>query len=120
MLSYEKKPDANYAEIVVDGKITDDEMNAAIAGLKADLDKGGKLRLLEDIRTFEGMEPAAFFKDVRFGLALMKGISHVAVVSDAQWLRILAESFGRLSPAEIKVFDRARIAEAREWLSGAA
>ncbi|GJE26671.1 STAS/SEC14 domain-containing protein [Methylobacterium organophilum] len=119
MLSYDKKPDSNVAEIVVDGKITDEEMNAAIAKMKADLDAGGKLRLLEDVRAFEGMEPAAFFKDVRFGLALMKGISHVALVTDASWLRILAESFGRLSPAEIKVFDRARIEEARSWLATA-
>jgi len=119
LLTYEKKPDSNIAEIVVDGKITDEEMNKAIETMKADLDKGGKLRILEDIRAFEGMEPAAFFKDVRFGLALMKGISHVALVSDAQWLRILAESFGRLSPATIKVFERAKIDEARAWLATA-
>ncbi|GJD50906.1 hypothetical protein OPKNFCMD_3655 [Methylobacterium crusticola] len=117
MLTYEKKPGTDVAEIVVDGTITDQEMTALIAAMQADLDKGGKLKLLEDIRTFKGMEPAAFFKDVRFGLAMMKGISHVAVVSDAQWLRLLAETFGRVSPAQIRVFERARIDEARAWLA---
>ncbi len=43
---------------MVDGKISDEEMNAAMTAMKADLDKGGKLKLLEDIRAFEGMEPA--------------------------------------------------------------
>lgn len=119
MLTYAKKPDSNVAEIVVDGKIADQEMDAVIASMKADLDKGGKLRLLQDIRTFEGMEPAAFFKDVRFGLAMLKGVSHVAVVSDAQWMRMLAETAGRLSPAQIKVFERSRIDEARSWLATA-
>src|SRR3954449_4460408 len=109
MLTYEKKPDTDVAEIVVDGRITDQDMNAVISAMRTDLDKGGKLKLLEDIRDFKGMEPAAFFKDVRFGLAMMKGISHVAVVSDAQWLRILAETFGRVSSAQIRVFERARI-----------
>ena len=84
MLTYEKKPKANFAEIVVDGKITDEEMNSAITQMKADLEKGGKLKLLEDVRTFEGMEPAAFFKDPRFGISMMTGVSHVALVTDAQ------------------------------------
>lgn len=119
VLTYQKKPDSNVAEIIVDGKISDGEMDAVIASMKADLDGGAKLRLLQDIRTFEGMEPAAFFKDVRFGLALVKGVSHVAVVSDAQWMRIMAETAGRLSPAQIKVFERSRLDEARTWLATA-
>lgn len=119
MLTYQKKPDSNVAEIIVDGKITDAEMDAVIASMKADLDAGTKLRLLQDIRTFEGMEPTAFFKDVRFGLALLKGVSHVAVVSDAQWVRMMAETAGRLSPAQIKVFERPRLEEARTWLASA-
>lgn len=119
MLEYKRDPNSNIAEIIVDGKITDEEMNAVVARMKADLDQGGKLRLLEDVRSFSGMEPAALFKDVRFGFALMRGVSHVAVVSDAQWMRLLAETFGRLSPAEIKVFERGQIEAARTWLATA-
>ena len=89
MLTYTKTPDSNVAEIVVDGKITDEEMNAAMTAMKADLDKGGKIKLLEDIRAFEGMEPAAFFKDPRFGFSMMKSVSHVALVTDAPWLKAL-------------------------------
>ncbi|GJD91298.1 MULTISPECIES: STAS/SEC14 domain-containing protein [Methylobacterium] len=119
MLSYTKKPDTNVAEIVVDGKITDAEMDAAMTAMKADLDRGGKLKLLEDIRAFEGMEPAAFFKDPRFGLSMMKSVSHVALVTDAPWLKALAETFNFVSPAQIRVFERARLEEARAWLATA-
>ncbi|GJE30399.1 STAS/SEC14 domain-containing protein [Methylobacterium oxalidis] len=120
MLSYEKKPDSQIAEIVVDGKISDEEMNAVMTAMQADLDRGGKLKLLEDIRSFQGMEPAAFFKDPRFGLSMMKGVSHVALVTDATWLRALAETFSFVSPAQIKVFERNRMDEARSWLAAAA
>jgi hypothetical protein len=119
VLSYTKKPDTNVAEIVVDGKITDAEMDAAMTAMKADLDRGGKLKLLEDIRAFEGMEPAAFFKDPRFGLSMMKSVSHVALVTDAPWLKALAETFNFVSPAQIRVFERARLEEARAWLATA-
>ena len=120
VLTYTKTPDSNVAEIVVDGKISDEEMNTAMNAMKADLDKGGKIKLLEDIRAFEGMEPAAFFKDPRFGISMMKSISHVALVTDAPWLKALAETFNFVSPTQIKVFERARLAEARTWLAGAA
>ncbi|MER2269706.1 SpoIIAA family protein [Methylobacterium oxalidis] len=120
MLSYEKKPDSQIAEIVVDGKISDEEMSAVMTAMQADLDRGGKLKLLEDIRSFQGMEPAAFFKDPRFGLSMMKGVSHVALVTDATWLRALAETFSFVSPAQIKVFERNRMDEARSWLAAAA
>ena len=120
MLSYTKTPDSNVAEIVVDGKISDEEMNAAITAMKADLDRGGKLKLLEDVRAFQGMEPAAFFKDPRFGIQMMKGVSHVALVTDAPWLRAVAETFGFVSPVQIKVFERARLGEARSWLEASA
>ncbi|MDP4024529.1 STAS/SEC14 domain-containing protein [Methylobacterium sp. NEAU 140] len=119
MLTYTKAPDSNVAEIVVDGKISDEEMNAAITAMKADLDKGGKLKLLEDIRAFQGMEPAAFFKDPRFGISMMKGVSHVALVTDAPWLRMMAETFAFVSPYQIKCFERTRLDEARSWLAAA-
>lgn len=119
MLTYEKKAKSDIAEIVVEGKITDEEMNAAIEKMKADLDKGGKLKLLEEIRTFEGMEPTAFFKDPRFGFSMMKGVSHVALVTDVLMLKMAAEAFNFVSPTKIKVFERARIDEARSWLSAA-
>ena len=120
MLTYEKKPDSAIAEIVVDGKISDEEMNAVMTAMKADLDKGGKIKLLEDIRAFEGMEPAAFFKDPRFGISMMKGVSHVALVTDAPWLKMMAETFAFVSPYKIKVFERERLSEARSWLAAAA
>lgn len=120
MLSYTKTPDSNVAEIVVDGKISDEEMNAAIAAMKADLDKGDKIKLLEDIRSFQGMEPAAFFKDPRFGISMMKGVSHVALVTDAPWLKMMAETFAFVSPYKIKVFERERLGEAKSWLASAA
>lgn len=120
MLSYENKPGTGFAEIVVDGKISDEEMNAVMTAMKADLDTGGRLKLLEDVRAFEGMEPAAFFKDPRFGIAMAKGISHVALVTDAHWLKVVAETFSFVSPAKIKVFERAKIDEARTWLAASA
>ena len=120
VLTYEKKPKSAFAEIVVDGKITDEEMNSAIEKMKADIDSGGKLKLLEDVRSFVGMEPAAFFKDPRFGISMMQSVSHVALVTDAHWLKMIAETFSFVSPTKIKVFERAKIEDARTWLSAAA
>jgi hypothetical protein len=50
---------------------------------------------------------------------MMKGVSHVALVTDAQWLKMVAETFSFVSPTQIKVFERAKIDEARAWLTAA-
>ena len=54
--------------------------------------KHGKLRILEEIRSFEGIDPIALWKDVRFGLAHVNDFTHAAVVADAKWVRTFAEA----------------------------
>ncbi len=119
LLTYEKKPKSDIAEIVVEGKITDEEMDSALAKMKADLDSGARIKLLEEVRSFEGMAPTAFFKDPRFGFSMMKGVTHVALVTDVMMLKMAAEAFSFVSPTPIKVFERARIDDARAWLAAA-
>ena len=46
-------------------------------------------------------------------------MSRVAVVTDLTWIRTLARVSGVLVPAEIRVFDLARLDQARAWLSEA-
>ncbi|WP_439333782.1 STAS/SEC14 domain-containing protein [Stenotrophomonas maltophilia] len=41
------------------------------------------------------------------------------MVTDAHWLKVVAETFSFVSPAKIKVFERAKIDEARQWLAAA-
>jgi hypothetical protein len=84
--------------------------------LKVDLEKHGKLRILEKIRSFDGIDPIALWKDVRFGFAHINDFTHAAVVTDAKWMRTFAIAIGSVLSAEVKAFEGSQMQEERTWL----
>lgn len=116
MIEYTNNPDNNIVEICVEGKITEADMDQVVTQLKADIEKHGKLRILEEIRSFTGIDPIALWKDAKFGFAHVNDFTHAAVVADAQWMRTISEALGSLFSAEIKAFETSEIEAAREWL----
>lgn len=116
MIEYKNNPNDNVVELTVEGKITEADFEQVVAQMTVDIEKHGKLRLLEDIRSFEGMDLVIFWQDARFGLKHVNDFSHVAVVADAEWMRAIATAIGNLLSAEVKAFDRSSIEAARHWL----
>ena len=116
MIDYKSYPDNNLVELVAGGKITEADMTNAVTRLKADIQTHGKLRMLEEIRGFEGIDPTALWKDAQFGLAHVNDFSHVAIVADAAWMRTFAAAAGNLLSARVKAFELGQVEEARAWL----
>ncbi|MBE9045569.1 STAS/SEC14 domain-containing protein [Pleurocapsales cyanobacterium LEGE 10410] len=116
-IEYKNNSDSNIVEIYVDGKITETDLERVISLLKVDLQKHGKLRILENIRSFEGIDPIALWKDLNFGLSHVDDITHAAVVADAKWMRTFAEALDNVLSAKVKAFEAAQIDEAKIWLA---
>lgn len=116
MIEYKNYPDNNIVELSIEGKLTEVDFEQAIAQMTADIEKHGKLRLLEEIRSFEGMYLMVLWKDAQFGLKHVNDFSHVAVVADAEWMRTIAAAAGNVLSAEVKAFERVSIDAARNWL----
>lgn len=113
MIEYRNNPHNNVVEISVEGKISESGFDRVITQLKDDIEKHGKLRILEEIRSFEGIDPIALWKDVRFGLAHVNDFTHAAVVADAKWVRTFAEAINSVLSAEVKAFERPHLEAAR-------
>ncbi len=116
MIEYKKPLDNNIVEIAVEGRLTEADFEKVTAQMTADIERHGKLRMLEEIRSFEGMDLMALWKDAQFGLKHVNDFSHVAVVADAEWMRTIAAAAGNVLSAEVKAFDRDSIDAARNWL----
>ena len=116
MIEY-RNSDNNIAEITVEGKITESDFDRVSSQMKADIEKHGKLRLLEKFHSFEGMDPIALWKDANFGLAHLNDFTHVAVVAEQTWMQTIAEAVGAVLSAEVKAFDSSQIEQARKWLA---
>lgn len=116
MIEYKNNSDNNLIELAVEGRLTEADFDGAIAQMKADIAKHGKLRLLEELRSFEGMDPIALWKDARFGLTHVGDFTHVAVVAEAEWVRTISAAANNILSAKVRAFEPSQIEEARAWL----
>ncbi|WP_414565779.1 MULTISPECIES: STAS/SEC14 domain-containing protein [unclassified Anabaena] len=116
MIEYTNNPNNNIVELTVEGKITEADFDRVVAQIKADIEKHGKLRLLEEIRSFEGIDPITLWKDAQFGLNHVGDFTHAAVVADAEWVRTISAAADNILSAKVKAFERSQIEEARAWL----
>ena len=68
MIEYKNNSSNNIVEISVEGKITEADFDRVSSQMKADINKHGKLRLLETFHSFEGIDPITLWKDRRVRL----------------------------------------------------
>jgi hypothetical protein len=120
MIEYRNNPNNNIVELTVEGKITEADFDRVVAQMKADIEKHGKLRILEEIRSFEGLDPITIWKDAQFGLTHLGDFTHAAVVADAKWIRTISAALGNILSAKVKAFEPSQLEEARVWLANAA
>lgn len=87
-------PKIQNGDLLKAGKLPLSDFDQVVAQIKADIEKHGKLRILEEIRNFSGIDPIALWKDAKFGFAHVNDFTHAAVVADAQWMRTISEALG--------------------------
>lgn len=117
MIDYREVPGTDLVEIEVDGAIERAEFERIAARLEAAIARHGKLRLLEVVRSFAGIDARTLWQDVRFSLRHLNAFSRVAVVTDLKWMRPLATVAGALIPGEVRLFALGEIGAARAWLN---
>ena len=77
-----------------------------------------KIRLLHVIGDrFTGQTAPALWEDTRLGLANLRSIERIAVVTDLQGLRALVKGGGWSLPCEVKLFSDAERAHAIDWIT---
>ncbi len=76
-----------------------------------------KLRVLFDMTGFHGWEARAAWEDFKFGKKHLIDIEQIAMVGEKRWQHAMAIFCKPFIKAEIRYFDQAGAAEARNWLS---
>ena len=119
MIEYNNLTGTNIIELCTASTPDDLASHTILERLKADIQKYGKLRVLHEVRSPLGADPSKFWKDARIALSLDSGFSHIALVTDVDWLSRMSASTGRTLSANVRVFKRSQIEEARQWLKEA-
>ena len=104
------------------GKLTRDDYRQVMEPDLRSAADAGEIRMLFRLDSFDGLEPGAWFEDMKTGLGL--GLGHhsawkrSAMVTDIEWLAKAFQLFAWMTPGEVEVFAEDRLEDARRWVAG--
>lgn len=103
--------------VVASGPITHEDYQKLIPRAEAMMGKGPVkcLYVLED--DVSEFSPHAIWDDQMFGIKHWRDFSRLALVTDLTWARVAARMFKPFFPAEIRVFAKAQLADAKAWIA---
>jgi hypothetical protein len=107
-------------EVRVTGKLTKEAYQTFVPAVDAQIKQYGKLRILFVMQDFHGWTASAMWEDLKFDLKHWKDIERLAIVGDKKWEKGMAAFCKPFTKAQIRYFDAAQVAEAREWLESEA
>ena len=116
MLSYKEYDNAHAVEIVIGGRISTEEFDAIAAKLEAFIKRHGRVRLLEIVEDFEGMDAAAFWHDLKFSLRHLKDFSRLAVVVEPEVQHLWSRLVAPFMECRVEHFTPSEVEAARDWL----
>ena len=101
------------------GLVTEEDYrNVLIPTIDAALARHDKIRVYYEIGpNFTGFDLGAVFADVRVGAGRLFHWERIALVTDVPWIRDSARMFSFLIPAQIRTFETAEAAKAKEWIA---
>ena len=103
------------------GKLTREDYRKVLEPVLRKAAESGEIRMLFMLTSFEGLEPAAWFDDVKTGLGL--GFGHhsawkrSAIVTDVEWVGKAYQMFAWMTPGEVKVYGLEKLEEAKNWVA---
>lgn len=115
-IEYDEDDAKGVVEIRVAGRITAADFEAVRRRLEDFLARHERVRLVEVVESFEGMDLSLLFEDLLFSLRHLRRFSHVAVVTDLRWVERMANASAVILPARLRVFPLDALGEAREWV----
>jgi hypothetical protein len=107
--------------VEADDKVTaDDYEQVLVPAVEAARAKSGdgRVRMLYVLaHDFPDYTAGAAWEDSKLGLGHLRSWERIAIVTDADWLHRAIHGLGWMMPGEVKIFRRAELDDAREWVT---
>ena len=118
MIEILPESDGPLIALALSGKLTHEDFEPVTPELDERIAAaGGTIRLLLDLRAFEGWDDLrAMWDHFRLVKDHHRAVERIALVGDAAWERRLAELADRFALAEVGVYASDRFDEALAWL----
>ena len=116
MLSYKEYDNAQAVEIELRGRVATEEFNAVAERLEAFIARHGRVRVLEIVKDFEGMDASAFWQDLKFSLRHLKDFSRCAIIANPNTRHLWSSLVAPFMSCEVEHFAPGEEDAARDWL----
>lgn len=110
-------PDEKYLEVLLTGKITEQDYELFVPELERLIGEHGQLRMLVELRNFEGWTFSGLWEDLKFDIKHFNDIERLAIVGEKRWHEGMALFCKPFTTASIRYFESFEIGDAREWLT---
>jgi hypothetical protein len=77
----------------------------------------GKISVLLDMTRFKGWDMAALWQEAKFDLQHLNKMERLAIVGEKRWQRAIASAAKPFTSAEVRYFEAADAAQARQWIA---
>lgn len=116
MLRYKEYDNAQAVEIELSGRVSVEEFNAVAERLEAFMGRHGRIRVLEIVKDFEGMDAGAFWQDIKFSLRHLQDPSRCAIVANPGTRHLWSSLVAPFMSCEVEHFAPGEEDAARDWL----
>lgn len=103
------------------GKLTRDDYREVFDPLLREAVEAGDARMLFVLTEFEGLEPGAWWEDMKLGFGLevrhRSAWKRIAVITDEEWIRKAMHMFSWLTPGELMIGEPDELEQAKEWVA---
>ena len=103
------------------GRFTREDYRETLEPTLREAAEAGEIRMLFTLTDFHGLEPGAWFDDIKTGLGL--GLGHhsawkrSAIVTDVDWVGKAYQMFAWMTPGEVKVYGLDQLEDAKQWVA---
>ena len=116
MLTYKEMDNLAAVEIELSDRVSTEEFDRTAKKLEAFIARHGRVRVLEIVNHFEGMDVKALWHDLKFSLRHLNDFSRCAIVSDAKFLSLWSTIAEPFLDCQVAYFKPDEVEAARDWL----
>ena len=97
-------------------KLTTEDYKKILPRIKELLESHDKLSWYFEMKDFEGWEPAAIWKDLKFDVEHLNDFKKIAMVGDKKWQEIMTELVKPFTESDVEFFDFKDREKAMNWV----
>jgi SpoIIAA-like len=107
----------NVLEVHVTGKLGREDYKKFVPDTERLIKQYGKIRVLMVMHDFHGWDAGALWEDIKWDAKHFNEVERVAIVGEKKWQEWLAALCRPFTRATVCYFDKAKLDEARGWVT---